>query len=152
MKDKKNLSSQKINTFLKKIDSYFPVPLSQKQDLELFSQKLFEKATLALKWEENEIVAMVAGYTENLCNELAYISVVATVKEAQGRGYSKENILEFLEICKDKGIKAVHLYTTKNNMPAIKLYKKIGFVEYIQENEPRKEDLHLIYYLKQRIK
>ena len=145
--DKNNV--EKIEEFLNTVDEYFPIPLSQKQNLKALSLKLYEKGTVVTREENGKIVSMLAGYTDNLENNLAYISVVATEKNAQGKGYSKALLNEFLQICKDKGVSAVHLYTTKGNATAIRLYESVGFVEYKPDNEPRPDDLHLICYIKE---
>ena len=137
----------KIEKFLKNIDKDFPIPLSEKQDLGLLAKKFCEKATLCTKEENDEIVALVAGYTENLENNIAYISVVGTLEMARGKGYAKSLVREFIDICKEKNIDAVHLYAVHANTAAVNMYKSIGFVEWKMENEPRKDDLHLIYYL-----
>lgn len=142
----KMITEGEIYRFLQKVDDKFPTPLSKKQDLKCFSKKLFEKATVVVKHENEEIVAMVAGYTENIVDNIAYITILATLECARGKGYAKGIIEDFFEICKSKKIKAVHLYAAPSNIPAVNLYKKIGFVQYKIENEPRKEDLHLIYY------
>ena len=139
---------KELYAFLKDVDSSFPVPLSKKQDLELLAKKLLEKATLVSVWHYEEMVALVAGYTENVVDNMAYISVLATRQEARGHGYAKDVVQRFLQICRDKKLSAVHLYAVPTNLPAVYLYKSLGFVEYKIENEPRKEDLHLIYYIK----
>jgi ribosomal protein S18 acetylase RimI-like enzyme len=144
-----NLSEKQIYNFLIDVDSSFPVPLSQKQDLYAYAKKLKDKATIASILCDERIIAMVAGYTENIIDNLAYISIVATTKDARGRGYARNVLQEFIQICREKRIRAVHLYTAKNNLPAMKLYKKIGFVEYKIENEPRQDDVHLIYFIKE---
>ena len=136
-----------IEEYLIKVDKMFPVPLSCKQDLKDFAKKLYDKATLCLRMQEDKIVAMVAGYTENLANEMAYISIVATCKEAQGNGYAPKLIHEFISICKEKKINAVHLYVVPENEAAVQMYKRIGFQVWEIEQEPRPEDLHLIYYI-----
>ncbi len=143
----KNYSVEQIFSFLNEVDSCFPIPLSQKQDLAIFSKKLYEKATVCAVCEGDIILAMAAGYTDNLTDNKAYISVVATLQSARGQGYATDCIKQFIEICRNKKINFVHLYTDKNNVAAQKMYKKIGFVEYIIDNEPRPNDLHLIYYL-----
>lgn len=144
------MKKRKIEGFLIKVDKSFPVPLSKKQNLSEFAIKLNEKATLCIKEKDGEIVSMVAGYTENLADNIAYISVVATLESERGKGYSKSLVKDFIEICKQKKIDAVHLYTVATNISAVNLYKKLGFVEYIMENEPRPDDLHLIYYIKEK--
>ena len=130
--------------FLKEVNSCFKTPLSKKQDLNILARKFYEKATLCAVENEKGITAMVAGYTENLTDGMAYISVVATLPSARGKGYAARCLEEFINICKIKNIQAIHLYTDADNKAAIGLYRKFGFVDYLAENEPRPHDLHLI--------
>ncbi len=144
-----SISTEAIENFLKKVDFEFPVPLSQKTDLEAYAKKLKESATCCCKFDNGEIVSMVAGYTNNLTDNIAYISLVATLPEYRGKGFAEELVKEFILNCKEKKIIAVHLYTLDENEKAVNLYKKIGFEKYILENESRKSDLHLIYFLEE---
>lgn len=137
-----------VKSFLQKVDQIFPTALSEKQKLDEFADKLCTKATLCAAYEGNEIVSMVAGYTENIVDNKAYISIVATCPEKQGRGYASKLVKEFIAICDTKGIEAVHLYAASVNCPALNMYARLGFEEWIIPNEPRPEDIHLIYYLK----
>lgn len=143
------IQAERIEEFLIEVDESFPVPLSKKQNLKEFSKKLYEKADVCVKEENAKIVSMVAGYTENLENNIAYITIVATLENAKGKGYAKALIKEFIEICKVKKINAVHLYTVSTNVSAVKMYESLGFQKYIVENETRKDDLHLIYYIEE---
>ena len=136
-----------IEDFLRRVDSDFPVPLSQKQDLSVLAQKLSAHATICTVKDGNEILAMVAGYTENLINNMAYISVAATVPEARGNGLASGLIETFLRICVDKKISAVHLYAVSSNLPAMNMYRRLGFVLWDCPDETRPEDAHLIKYL-----
>ncbi len=141
------IDAQLIEEFLISVDKLFPVPLSQKQNLKNFARKLDEKATIFTACEEGKIVSMVAGYTDNIVDSMAYISIVASLPCTQGKGYASSLVKDFIKACEKKAIKAIHLYTTPNNIVAIKMYKKLGFVEWIMPNEPRPDDLHLIYYI-----
>ena len=141
------VQKDKIEEFLRQVDASFPVPLSIKQDLSLFANKLCEKATLCFHRDGDEIAAMVAGYTDNVIENKAYISIVATKEQYRGRGYAAACIKEFIQICEEKGLDGVHLYTDASNLPAICMYQKNGFVEYLIENETRPEDIHLIYWI-----
>ena len=71
-------SKDRILEFLLKIDMDFPVPISEKQDLNMFAEKLYNKATICAEFDGEMIVAMVAGYTENTINKTGYISIVGT--------------------------------------------------------------------------
>ena len=143
------LTKYSLKKFLAAVDMNFPVPLSQKQDIETLTDKFLQKATLCYKDIDGEIVSLVAGYTENVINDLAYISVVATLPDAAGKGYASQLVRDFLCIAKEKGLYAVHLYVVRSNIPAVKMYSKLGFVEWIIDDEPRPDDLHMICYLEE---
>ncbi len=136
-----------LNVFLHKVDKLFPIPLSEKQNLNDFALKLAEKATLFVEYEDDRIIAAVAGYTENVIDNLGYISIVATLPEAQGKGLASKLVNQFLKNAEQKQLNAVHLYAVTTNVPAIRMYQKLGFVEYVIHDEPRPYDTHLIYYI-----
>ena len=142
------VTAAKLERFLREVDRTFPVPISEKQDLAAYAQKLSERATLCAELDGKRIVALVAGYTENVTDNMAYISLVATVADAQGRGVGKRLTREFVSVAADKGLDAVHLYAVPTNTPAVSMYKKLGFEEWIRPDEPRPQDLHLIYRIK----
>ena len=135
--------------FLKSVDKSFPTPLSEKQSLNVLTNKFLKSATLCAEFADNRIISLVAGYTENLTNNTAFISVVATLEGYHGQGVATKLIKEFIDVCIKKKIDAVHLYAVESNTVAVNMYKKFGFTEMIIEDEPRKDDLHLIYYIKE---
>ena len=142
------ITEKQIEEFLRKVDYDFPVPLSQKQDLSELAKKFFEKATICAEVYDGIIVSMVAGYTENIINNSAYISVVATLEKSRGKGLISKLIKEFTLICMKKGISSIHLYAVPSNTIAIRTYYNLGFEKLELEKEPRPEDIHLIYYIK----
>ena len=97
--------------------------------------------------EDEKIVGMVAGYTENIVNNSAYIAIVAVKKRMRGCGIAKKLIYEFIDECTDKKIQSVNLYTHKSNYVAIRMYKELGFVEETNQNY-RHNDIHLVYNIK----
>lgn len=141
------MTANQILLFLQQVDRFFPVRLSAKTDLKLLSHKFEEKATVCTVEEHGQFQAMVAGYTDNVVDNVGYISVVATLPKAQGKGYASKLLREFIGIARGKGLDAVHLYTVPSNKAAVLMYKKLGFVEYLVPNESRPEDLHLIYHI-----
>lgn len=140
MVDKKELIE-----FLKKIDKDFPVPISSKVDLDEYAKKILDKATLMIRRDNNTIVGMVIGYNNCICDDMAYISLVGVDSESRNKGIAKTLIKRFIADCKEKGIGKVHLYTDSTNVGAIRMYERLGFKPYVQYNEPRPEDVHLIY-------
>ena len=144
----KNSVSQ-IKDFLFKVSGLFPVPLSEKQNLDDYAVKLYEKATILTAMQNDEIISLVAGYTENIVDNMAFIAIVATLPEMQGKGLAAKLVKEFIGLCNKKGIDSVHLYAVRDNFPAVKMYKSLGFTEDFPETEPRPRDLHLIYKIKE---
>lgn len=140
-------SVEELKLFLKKIDKTFPVPISEKCEIDKYALKLYEKATLCLCYKEKRITSMVAGYTENLIKNQAYISIVATLPEARKMGLATELVKQFITISQFSKCELVHLYAVPTNKAAIHLYQKLGFLEWHIENELRPNDIHFVYYL-----
>ncbi len=138
---------EKILEFLKNVDADFPTPLSHRVDLAEYVKKLIEKATLCVIEENNKIVSLVAGYTKNTDNRIGYITVVGTLQQFRGKGYGARLVNEFIEKCRQNHLLGVHLHTEQENFSAIRLYKKLGFVDYCVENETRPNDCHLVYWI-----
>lgn len=150
LQNEKKLKTKEILEFLQAVNFDFPVPLEKKVDLTEYAQKIKEKATLfAIKEEMSSIRGLIAGYTNNIESNLAYIALLAVRSNERGKGLSKILLKKFLEDCQEKGIQRVHLYTTKNNVVAQNLYKRFGFVPYVLNDEMRKEDVHLICHIKE---
>lgn len=145
-------SAEQLEIFLTSVDGDFPIPISKKQELGAYARKLHDKATLCAAYDGSKIIALVAGYTDNLCNEMAYISLVATLPQVRGRGLATELIKDFISICEEKKIKAAHLYAVPTNTSAIHMYRRLGFQKYDLSDEPRPDDTHLIYYLEEKNK
>lgn len=134
-----------LETFLRQVDDMFPVPLSQRRELHAYAEKLYDKATVCAEMEGDRIIALAVGYTDQVIDNIGYLSVVATLPEARGKGLASKLIRQFLAIAKEKQLSGVHLYTNRTNEGAIALYRKLGFVDYQIPNETRKNSVHLIF-------
>lgn len=87
-----------VEAFLRKVDRDFPVPLSQRVDLEQYAAKVVSKATLCIQWDGGDIVSMVAGYTDDVIDDMAYITMVATLSDARGKGVASRLLGQFLDM------------------------------------------------------
>ena len=141
---------KEIEAFLYAVDKDFPVAISEKVDLKEYAKKLFDNATFCYEYQNGVIAAMVAGYTHNLTENLAFVSIMATRKEYRGQGFASKQLAKFLEESRKAGAKGVHVYAVESNLPAVATYKKLGFERYAPQGEPRPEDLHLITYFKEK--
>lgn len=140
----KKLTENQLYNFILKVNNLFPVPLSEKTDLNNYAQKLISKGTLCYKINnQNEVISLVAGYTNDVDAKIAYISMVSTLPEYQGNGLAAELLKEFIDLCKEKQISFIHLYAVAENTRAVHMYEKLGFQSYVMKDETRPNDLHL---------
>lgn len=139
------LNKENLFFFLKTVDRDFPVNLSDKVDLKQYTDKLLKKATICYKENNSIITGVVAGYTDNLENGIAYIALVGVIDSERKKGIANNLICDFITICKKKSIKGVHVYTDKTNSKAIAMYKGLGFDYMKIKDEPRPDDVH--FYL-----
>ena len=144
-----SVNKEQLREFLYAVDQSFPVPLSAKQNLDAFAEKLILYATLCCEVENDRIVSMVAGYTDNVVKNMGYISVVATRTGYHRKGYASKLVQQFISISEHKDLSAVHLYAVSSNDAAIRMYEKLGFEKWVVEGEARPEDTHLIYRINQ---
>lgn len=110
----------------------------------MLASKLEKYGTISYVREQNRIVAMCAGYTNDLQNRRGYISVVAVLPEYSNKGYGKIAVQGFLKKAKSVGMLAVHLYADSENSAALHMYDKLGFSDWKVVGEPRPNDRHLI--------
>lgn len=144
----KKIDKKQLINFLNAVDDSFPVPLSKKQNLNDFANKLLSHANLYYRLnDQNEIISLVAGYINDYSSKLAYISIVATLPDYRGNGYAKELMSDFINECKNQDMKAVHLYMVETNYSAKKMYTSMGFTRWFVKDEKRKNDIHLILFL-----
>lgn len=122
------MKKEELLIFLKKIDSLFPIKLSDKTDLSNLTEKFLSLGTIFSISENNEIVGLIAGYNNDILNHKAYISVLAILPEYQGKGYASKLLLDFEKDCIEKKIIRIELFTHKTNDNAIKMYKKNNYV------------------------
>ena len=122
------MSKDDLLLFLQKVDSLFPINLSDKTDLNILAEKFISLGTVFYVYDNNDIVGLIAGYNNDDVNHCAYISVLAVLPNYQGKGYASKLISDFTNDCINKNIKRIELFTHKSNENAIKMYKKNGFV------------------------
>ncbi len=139
---KNNYTLEQIENFLTCVDCDFPMPLHEKVNLSSFSLKLYKNADIFVEIDNDEIIGMVAGYIKNAEDNVSYISIVAIKRDYRGKSIATKLLKEYFHECKLLNINKIHLYTSKTNINAILLYKKIGFIESIDINRP--DDIHFI--------
>lgn len=126
---------------LVKVDDLFVPTLSSYVNIDLYSKKIFEKADRIEIWKNQELVGLLAFYT-NLTS--IFVTNVSLDKTLQGNGYGMKMFNKLLEITKEKKIRQIDLEVNTMNHKAVNFYKSIGF----EELEKSDNNLRLIYNIK----
>lgn len=106
------------NNFSPKLQSYV--------NLTEYSQKLFLGATLFERFEDNELVGLIAAYDNNL-DKIGFITNVSVETKHQGSGMSKSLLNECIEYYINKKYDLINLEVFKQNKKAINFYIKHNF-------------------------
>ena len=88
------------------------------------------------------IVSAVVGYVEYTQDDMAHISLIATLEEYRKIGFAHKLLIEFLNRAKHRNLTGVDLFCNKMNKTAMYLYENIGFCIF----EQKREVIHYIYY------
>lgn len=123
---------EKMLIFLKKIDNLFKIPLHKKVNIEEYVNKIISLAEVYIMYKENEIIAGVVFYTNNLSEKKAYISLVGVLEDYQNKGIGKKILKEVLKKIKRNRLKQVGIHT--DNKYALKIYKSLNFYIISEEN------------------
>ena len=112
---------------MEKVDGLFAPPISEATDLEVYSDKLYTRASFVICRNGNEITAFTAFYKNREAKQL-YISLICVDKSFQRQGLGKQ-MLDMLSGLKAEGFESIGLEVVKTNISAYNFYKKYGFVE-----------------------
>lgn len=130
---------RKLLTHLKKIDRFLPTPLSARVSLKEFAEKVISKGNVLTIEEKDEIVSAILFYANDTAEKNAYITLLGTLPEYQGKGHGNILMNAMEEKAKLNGMKKVHLDTDIINTKAIAFYSKNGY-----KIDTVKEKVHMI--------
>ncbi len=105
------------------IEQYAPDPWTQEQ---LQEELLFESARLFTAWMRETIVGLTAF--QLAADELTLNTITVSPKFRQ-QGIANQLLGETLELLKQQGAVCCFLEVRSQNIPARKLYQKLGFAE-----------------------
>lgn len=106
----------------------FEPPLHTYLDVNAYVEKILNNAERFECWDGDKLVGFLGVYCNDHTNKVSYITLVS-VDSAYGRqGIAKTLMDEAESFCKANKFKSIALEVYDNNMPAINLYEKRGFV------------------------
>ena len=124
-----------IRNHLEKCKNNFTPKLQSYVNLTEYSQKIFLVATRFERFEDNELVGLIAAYDNNL-DKVGFITNVSVEEEYYGKGMSQSLLNECIKYYTDKKFDSINLEVFRQNEKAISFYLKHNF-EIINNNEEK---------------
>ena len=133
--DMRQANLEKIQTFLAQVNDEYRPPLDTKVVLCAYAEKILDHSILFVE-EINGIgiVGMVVLYCNNENEKRAYIPLVGVLPTYQRRGIAKRLMQEAIVYVRQQGYKVLGIHS--NNMVAVKMYTKLGFI--VKDDSERK--------------
>lgn len=124
----KSALEQDILGHLLRCNNYFMPPLSEKVNIEDYSNKIFQKAVTFEAWSANMLIGLVAAYFSDLPLGSAFITNVSVDDEYKRNGISSKLLSDCITEAKKRKCVYIDLEVYDRNISAIQLYKKFNFV------------------------
>ncbi len=109
------------STFIPSLDSYV--------NIDDYSKKIFEQATLFTKFDGDKLVGLVAAY-DNLTEKFGWITNVSVDPDYSRKGIASELLNKCNKYFENKKYFHIFLEVFSNNEKAIKLYTKHRFINH----------------------
>ena len=109
------------NNFIPKLTAYV--------NLTEYSQKIFLSADKFERFEDNELIGLIAAYP-NETKKIAFITNVSVDKTHSKKGIGTSLLNECIEYYKNKKYEGINLEVFRQNKNAISFYLKHNFWEY----------------------
>lgn len=116
-----------IAAHLSQCDAHFVPPLSGRTNIGDYARKIAGQAATFEAWSDGMLVGLVAAYCNDQGTRIAYVTNMSVMQEWMGRGIAERLLRECLAHAAAVRMRQVRLEVSKDNVPAIKLYKKLGF-------------------------
>jgi ribosomal protein S18 acetylase RimI-like enzyme len=121
-------SEEIICDHLKRCDANFLPPLSSRVEINEYAKKITNSAMRAEAWSDNKLVGLVSVYCNDQQTLIAYITSVSVLKSWTGIGVASSLLNNCIKLAKNMGARKVMLEVAIDNISAVKLYEKMGFV------------------------
>lgn len=117
---------KKLTRYLCDVNKDFEIPLSNKVNLTVYSQKLLTYGIVLVSINGDIISGLLAGYCNDAENGNAIISLLSVKKEFRGRGISRLLIKKMISECKKAGMNSILVDSV--NPIAVTAYASMGFI------------------------
>ncbi len=135
---------ERVLDFINSADKSFPIPLSERTDISVFTKKILNKAIILQAVIDDEIVGLSSFYANDLENMKSHLTFIAVNSSHINIGIASKLINEMLSILRKKNMASVEVTTESSNKAARSLYEKFSF----RLAEEKEERVKYVYYFK----
>lgn len=128
---------------LKACDKDFFPPLSERVNLEEYSNKLYENSVTFEAWNEDKLIGMVAAYFNNITESVGYITNVCVENKFKGNNIATGMLMNCINYAAENHFKTIILEVNEKNNAAVSLYEKFNFRTIDVRNENIKMQLEI---------
>lgn len=132
----KILSTEEISEILERLSNQFYLPFLRNKDKTTYSKKLSIHAKFALFQDQSNTIQGIIAYYFSSDNTEVFIPLVWIDKQYSGMGIATKMFQLLHSILISKKITNSRLEVRKNNIRAISLYQKVGYI-IVAETEER---------------
>jgi len=119
-------SAAAIAAHLRHCDDDFIPRLSDRVNIDEYSQKIAGRAMRFEAWSDGSLVGLVAAYFD-ADGRSAYITTVSVDPTYRNRGVASRLLIQCVAHAQERGDSYVLLEVDRQNGPAMDLYKEMGF-------------------------
>jgi ribosomal protein S18 acetylase RimI-like enzyme len=123
-----NASAAQIAEHLLRCDADFVPPLSGRVKISDYAEKIANRAARFEAWSDGALVGMVAAYCNDREKGIAYVTSVSVLREWVGRNIAAHLMNQCVEHAKALRMNQVALEVAGDNVRAVRLYEKCGFI------------------------
>lgn len=121
-------SALEITEHLTRCDADFVPPLSDRVVIKDYAQQVASKAVQFEAWSGGTLVGLVAAYCNDCEQRIAYITNVSVLRAWSSKGIAAHLVSWCIEYVATEGFQQIRLEVASDNVSAIRLYEKSGFV------------------------
>ena len=125
-----------IAIHLQRCDAAFVQPLSQRIPIDEYAKKLVQLSVCFEARVSEALVGLVAAYCNDPSQRIVFISNVSVLDEWQHQGIASALLRQCRLYAVAHGFDSIELEVAKNNVTAISLYAKLGFLSEADDHNP----------------
>lgn len=113
--------------FLHRIDQCLPTPLQERVDLGQYAKKVLQAGRVLCVEKDGAIVCAALFYCNDRETGNAYLTLLGTLPEHEGKGYGRMVLTAAENVAKREGMTSFHLDTEPTNTRAVRFYQNHGY-------------------------